>query len=173
MRRRIRRRCAVQFTVTVMPVKLQFHSVSSWNMQCNISSWCAFALAVARIVKKCIFLHLHHSEFEVSIVLEYGATSLSDWCYITEWLVLTFWPLEMRPPCCIGTSSTNHAVMWCHIPEDRASQQHRKVCNWLETSQSPHATNFTLVPVKLNHWTYTIQYVLMKYGISVGYSHFS
>jgi hypothetical protein len=27
-----------------------------------------------------LFLHLHHSEFEVSIVLGYGATSMSDWC---------------------------------------------------------------------------------------------
>jgi hypothetical protein len=77
------------------------------------------------------FLHLHHSEFEVATVLGYGATSLSVWCS-------TFWPLEMRPPCCIGTSSTNHPVMCCHISEERAGKQHRKMWNWLETSQSLH-----------------------------------
>jgi hypothetical protein len=138
MRRRRRWRwCEFKFTSIVMPmhvwvpVQLQFHSVSKLKnamQQLQLVCTCNFSGQNSKEMQFFYAFTMGHlrSPLSLDMVPHHGVIGAQP---CDHW----------RPPCCIETSSTNHPVMWCHIPEERRHQQQRKMWNWLQTSHSLHA----------------------------------
>ena len=62
---------------------------------------------------------------EVSVILEWDAASLGDWCpTFRNSMVVSYSKveMEMRLPSCLETLVTNHLFMQHHIPEGRIPQ---------------------------------------------------
>ena len=70
-------RASASMTAIAASVSLCFplkYTMQQFKMVCT----CTYSSHNSKVMQ--FFLHFHHSESEVSIVLGYGATSLSDWC---------------------------------------------------------------------------------------------